>query len=75
MIIESTGIIESRGIIIEATRSVRAYGTKHQLGSGFVDNFQGGRDSVFGDDYRVTRDCAHRQIQASTGEEVLVMIF
>jgi hypothetical protein len=44
-------------------------------GSGFVDNFQGGSDSVFGDDYRVTRDCAHRQFHASAGEEVLVMIF
>jgi hypothetical protein len=44
-------------------------------GSGFRDDFQGGCDYVFGDDYRVTRDCAHRQIQASAGEEVLVMIF
>jgi len=32
-------------------------------GSGFVDNLQGGSDSVFGDDYRVNKDCAHRQIQ------------
>jgi len=42
--------------------------------SGLVDNFQGGCDSFFSDDYRVTWDCAHRQIQASAGEEVLVMI-
>jgi hypothetical protein len=42
--------------------------------SSFVDNFQDGCDCVFGDDYRVTRDCAHRQIQALAGEEVLVMI-
>jgi len=74
-IIESTGITESIGIITESTRTVRAYGTKHHLGNGFVDNFQGGSDSVFGDDYRLNRDCAHRQIQASAGEEVLVMIF
>jgi hypothetical protein len=45
------------------------------FGSGFVDNFQRGCDSIFGDDYRVTMDSAHRQIQASAGEEVLVMIF
>ena len=44
-------------------------------GIGFVDNFQGGNDSVFGDHYRVNRECAQRQIQASTGEAVLVMIF
>jgi len=44
-------------------------------GTGFVDNFQGGCDYVFGDDYRVNRECAQRQIQASAGEEVLVMIF
>jgi hypothetical protein len=44
-------------------------------GSGFVDNFKGASDSVFDDDYRVNRDCAHRQIQASAGEAVLVMIF
>jgi hypothetical protein len=44
-------------------------------GSGFVDNFQGSCDSVFGDDYRVNRNCAHRQNQASAGEAVLVMIF
>ena len=75
MIIESTGITESRGVITEATRTVRAYGTKHHLGNGFVDNLQGGSDSVFGDDYRVNRDCAHRQNQASAGEAVLVTIF
>jgi len=44
-------------------------------GIGFVDNFQGGCDSVFGDDYRVNGECAQRQIQASAGEAVLVMIF
>jgi len=44
-------------------------------GNGFVDNVQGGKDSVFGDDYRVTRDCAHRKNQASAGEAVLVTIF
>jgi hypothetical protein len=44
-------------------------------GSGFVDNFKGGRDSVFGDDYLVNKDCAHRQNQASAGEAVLVTIF
>jgi hypothetical protein len=44
-------------------------------GSGFVDNFKGASDSVFDDDYRVNRDCAHRQIQASAEEAVLVMIF
>jgi len=44
-------------------------------GSGFVNNFQGGSDSIFSDDYRVNKDFTHRQIQASAGEEVLVMIF
>jgi hypothetical protein len=44
-------------------------------GIGFVDNFQGGCDSVFVDAYRVKRECAQRQIQASAGEAVLVMIF
>jgi hypothetical protein len=44
-------------------------------GIGFVDNFQGGCDSVFGDDYRVNRECAERQVQASAGEAVLVVIF
>jgi len=74
-IIESTVITESIGIITEPTRTVRAYVTKHQLGSGFVDNFKGGRDSVFGDDYLVNKDCAHRQNQPSAGEAVLVTIF
>jgi len=49
--------------------------TSISWGSGFVDNFQVGSDLVFGDDYRVNRDCAHRQNQASAGEAVLVMIF
>jgi hypothetical protein len=31
MITESTGIVESTGIITESTRTVRAYGTKLQL--------------------------------------------
>jgi len=44
-------------------------------GSGFIDNLQDGIDYVFGDDYRVNRDCAHRKNQASAGEAVLVMIF
>jgi hypothetical protein len=44
-------------------------------GSGFIDNFQVGSDSVFGDAYYVNRDCAQRQIQASAGEAFLVMIF
>jgi hypothetical protein len=44
-------------------------------GSGFVDNFQVGSDSVLGDDYRVNRDCAHRQNKASAGEAVLLTIF
>jgi hypothetical protein len=51
-------------------------------GSSFGDNFQVGSDYIFGDDYRVNRDyyrvnrdCAHRQIQASAGEAVLVTIF
>jgi len=44
-------------------------------GSGLVDNFQRGSDFVFADDYRVNRDCVHRQIQASAGEAVLVTIF
>jgi len=35
MIIESTRITESRRVITEATRTVRAYGTKHQLGKRF----------------------------------------
>jgi hypothetical protein len=35
MIIESTGITESIGIITESTRTVRAYVTKHQLGKRF----------------------------------------
>jgi acyl-coenzyme A synthetase/AMP-(fatty) acid ligase len=39
MIIESTGITESRGVITEATRTVRAYGTKHQLGKRFRRQF------------------------------------
>jgi hypothetical protein len=61
-------------MITESTGTVHAYETELQLGSGFRDDFQGSCDYVFGDDYRVTRDCAHRQIQASAGEEVLVMI-
>jgi hypothetical protein len=72
---ESTGIVESTGIITESTRSVRAYGTKHQLAKRFCRQFPRRLRLLFGDDYRVTRDCAHRQIQASAGEEVLVMIF
>jgi hypothetical protein len=44
-------------------------------GIGFVDNFQGSCDSVFGDDYQLNRECAKRQIQASAGEAVLVLIF
>jgi hypothetical protein len=57
-------------------------------GSGFGDDFQVGSDYIFGDDYRVNRDyrfnrdyyrvnrdCAHKQIQASAGEAVLVTIF
>jgi len=44
-------------------------------GIGFVDNFQGGCDSVFGDNYWVKRDCVHRQNQVSAGEVVLVTIF
>jgi hypothetical protein len=44
-------------------------------GIGFVDDFQGGCDSVFGDDYRVNREWVERQIQASAGEAVLVLIF
>jgi hypothetical protein len=43
--------------------------------SGFVDNLQGSSDSAFGDGYRVNRDCAHKKIKASAGEEVLVTIF
>jgi hypothetical protein len=38
-IIESTGIDESTGIITESTRTVRAYGTKHQLGKRFRRQF------------------------------------
>jgi hypothetical protein len=44
-------------------------------GIGYVNNFQGGCDSVFGDDYRVNKECAQRQSQASAGEAVLVLIF
>jgi len=44
-------------------------------GSGFVDNLQGGSDSVLGHDYRVKRDCEHRKNQASGEEAVLVTIF
>jgi hypothetical protein len=40
-----------------------------------VDYFLFLHYAAFGDDYRVNRACAHRQIQASAGEEVLVMIF
>ena len=61
--------------ITESTGTVRAYETELQLGKQFGENFQGGRDSVFGDDYRVNRECAERQIQASAGEAVLVLIF
>ena len=39
MIIESTGITESIGIITESTRTVRAYVTKHQLGKRFRRQF------------------------------------
>jgi hypothetical protein len=73
-IIESTGITESKGIITESTRTVAHRKPSSNWGSGFVDNFQVGSDSVFGDDYRVNRDCAHRQNQASAGEAVLVTI-
>jgi len=45
--------------------------------SGFLDDFQVGRDSVFGDDYRVNRDyfrvnkdCARIRNKASAGEAV-----
>jgi hypothetical protein len=37
--IKSTGITESRGVITEAARTVRAYGTKHQLGKRFRRQF------------------------------------
>jgi len=36
---ESPGITESIGIITESTRSVRAYGTKHQMGKRFRRQF------------------------------------
>jgi len=38
-IIESTGITESIRIITESTRSVRAYGTNHQLAKRFRRQF------------------------------------
>ena len=40
-----------------------------------VDYFWGIRYSVFGDHYRVKRDCARRWNQVSVGEAVSVMIF
>jgi hypothetical protein len=50
-------------------------------GSSFGDNFQGGSDSVFGDDYRVNRDYyrvnkdwARIENQSSAGESVLSTI-
>jgi len=50
-------------------------------GSSFGDNFQGGSDSVFGDDYRfnmdyyrVNKDCARMENQSSAGESVLSTI-
>jgi hypothetical protein len=60
---------------------VPAYETELQLGKQFGDNFQGGSDSVFGDDYRVNRDyyrvnkdCARIENQSSAGESVLSTI-
>ena len=45
---------------------MRAYETELQLGSSFGENFQGGRDSVFGDDYlvkgNVRRDKSRHQL-------------
>jgi hypothetical protein len=75
MIIESTRIPSQHGLFPSQQGQCAHTEQSISWGSGFVGNFQGGNDSVFGDDYRVTRDCAHRQIQASAGEEVLVMIF
>ena len=40
-----------------------------------VDDFWVVRYSIFGDDYRVNRDCGLRQNQESTREAILVMIF
>jgi hypothetical protein len=74
-IIESIVIIESIGILIESTRTVRAYGTKHQLGKRFHRQFPKRQRLRFRWRLPVNRDCAHRQIQASAGEAVLVMIF
>uniref|UniRef100_B9N8Y5 Uncharacterized protein n=1 Tax=Populus trichocarpa TaxID=3694 RepID=B9N8Y5_POPTR len=36
-------------------------------GGSLVDYFSVGRVSVFGDNYRVNRDCGHRRNQASAG--------
>jgi len=43
-------------------------------GSSFGDDFQVCSDSVFGDDYRVNRDCARVRNRASAGEAVSAMI-
>jgi hypothetical protein len=67
-IMESTGIDESTGIITESTGLCAHTEQSISWGSGFVDNLQGGSDSVFSDDYRVNRDCAHRQIQHQLGK-------
>jgi len=63
--------------ITESTGTVRAYETELQLGKHFGDHFQGGSDSVFGDDYqfnmdyyRVNKDCARIENQSSAGESV-----
>jgi hypothetical protein len=73
-IIESTGLPSQQGLLPSQQGLCAHTEQSISRGSGFVNNFQG-NDSVFGDDYRVNRDCAHRQNQASAEEAVLVMIF
>ena len=75
MIISESSTTLLSVMITKSTGTVHAYETELQLGSGFRDDFQVGSDSVLGDDYRVNRDCAHRQNQASAGEAVLMTIF
>jgi hypothetical protein len=63
----SLAILQSTGIFTTTNPCVSYRGR-------LVDYFSVVSYTVFGDDYRVNRDCARRRIKASAGEAVSVKI-